>query len=254
MKCFDLTGRVALVTGGNGGIGLGMAKALANAGAKVSVAGRNQEKNESAVKALSALGTEAFGVRADLLEEAACRGAIESTVTRFGRLDILINGAGIALRKPPEAYSVQEWHQVLDSNLTSAFICSQAAHRHMKSAGGGKIISIGSLFSVMGASFAVAYAASKGGLVQMTRALATAWAEDNIQVNTVLPGWIDTDLTRGAREQVPGLNDRVLARTPAKRWGRPADFDGITVLLSGPGSDFITGAAIPVDGGYCIQA
>lgn len=253
MKCFDLTGRVALVTGGNGGIGLGMATALAEAGASVAVAGRNADKNEAAVRTLTGMGADAFAVQADLLEETACRNAVDATAERFGRLDILVNGAGIALRKPPEAYSLTEWHRVMDSNLTSAFVCSQAAHRHMQAAGGGKIISIGSLFSVMGASFAVAYAASKGGLVQMTRALATAWAEDNIQVNAVMPGWIETDLTRGAREQVPGLNDRVLSRTPAKRWGQPADFAGITVLLAGPGSSFITGAAIPVDGGYIIQ-
>ena len=254
MKCFDLTGRVALVTGGNGGIGLGMAAALARAGANIAVAGRNETKNSDAVRTLEALGVKAHAVRADLLLEDDCRAAVAGAVERFGRLDILINGAGIALRKAPEAYTSEEWHRVLDSNLTSAFICSQAAYPHMKAGGGGKIISIGSLFSVMGASFAVAYAASKGGLVQMTRALATAWAEDNIQVNAVLPGWIETDLTRGARQQVPGLNDRVLARTPAKRWGQPEDFEGVTVLLSGPGSAFITGAAIPVDGGYCIQA
>ena len=251
---FDLSGRVAVVTGGNGGIGLGMARGLAKAGASVAVAGRNKEKNAAAVRALEALGARALAIEADVTREAACRDLVDRTAQHFGRLDILVNNAGIAIRKPPQAYSAAEWHRVLDSNLTSAFLCAHAAHPHMKRGGGGKIISIGSILSLMGAPFAVAYAASKGGIVQMTRALATAWAADNIQVNALLPGWIDTDLTVSARREVPGLNERVLARTPAARWGDPADFEAITVLLAGPGSQFITGTAIPVDGGYTIQA
>lgn len=251
---FDLRGRVALVTGGNGGIGLGMACGLAKAGASIALAGRNAEKNAAAVQALQALGAQATAFEADLLQEADCREVVARAAAHFGRLDVLINNAGIAIRKPPQDYSAEEWHRVLDSNLTSAFLCAHAAYPHFKQAGGGKIISIGSILSLMGAPFAVAYAASKGGLVQMTRALATAWAADNIQVNTVLPGWIRTDLTESARREVAGLNDRVLARTPAGRWGEAADFEGLTVLLAGPGSQFITGTAIPVDGGYSIQA
>ncbi|HVL57103.1 MAG TPA: glucose 1-dehydrogenase [Burkholderiaceae bacterium] len=253
MSPFDLSGRVAVVTGGNGGIGLGMARGMARAGAAIAVAGRNAQKNAAAVAELEALGARAAPFEADLLREDQCRGLIERAAQHFGRLDILVNNAGIALRKPPHDYTVDEWHRVLDSNLTSAFVCSHAAYPHFKRAGGGKIISIGSVMSLMGAPFAVAYAASKGGLVQMTRALATAWAADNIQVNALLPGWIDTDLTQGARRELPGLNERVLARTPAGRWGQPADFEAITVLLAGAGSQFITGTAIPVDGGYTIQ-
>ena len=120
--------------------------------------------------------------------------------------------------------------------------------------GGGKIINIGSMMSIFGASYAAPYAASKGGIVQMTRSMATAWAKDNIQVNAILPGWIDTDLTKSAREQVPGLHDRILARTPAQRWGKAEDFAGIAVFLAAPASNFVTGAAIPVDGGYSIMA
>ena len=123
----------------------------------------------------------------------------------------------------------------------------------MKKAGGGKIVNIGSMMSIFGASFTTPYAASKGGIVQMTHALATAWARDNIQVNAVLPGWINTDLTRGAREQIKGLNENVLRRTPAGRWGEPKDLSGIAVFLSSSASDFITGTAIPVDGGYSVQ-
>lgn len=251
---FDLRGRVALVTGGNGGIGLGMATGMARAGARIAVAGRNPQKNEAAVRALRALGTEAEAFQADLLLEDDCRAVVDAAARHFGRLDVLVNNAGIAIRKPPQDYTAAEWHRVMDSNLTSAFLCSHAAHPHLRRAGGGKIISIGSILSLMGAPFAVAYAASKGGLVQMTRALATAWAADNIQVNAVLPGWIRTDLTDSARREVAGLNERVLSRTPAARWGEPSDFEAITVLLAGPGSQFITGAAIPVDGGYTIQA
>lgn len=146
-----------------------------------------------------------------------------------------------------------EWHTVLETNLTSAFVCSQAAYPEMKRVGGGKIINIGSMMSIFGASFATPYAASKGGIVQMTKALATAWAKENIQVNAVLPGWIDTELTRGARRDVPGLHERVLERTPAGRWGDTKDFAGIAVFLSSSASDFITGTAIPVDGGYSVQ-
>jgi len=139
---------------------------------------------------------------------------------------------------------------VLETNLTSAFLCCQAAYPAMLEAGGGKMINIGSMLSIFGAGFAAPYGASKGGLVQLTKSLACAWAKDNIQVNAVLPGWIDTELTRQARKQVAGLHERVLARTPAGRWGDPADFAGIAVFLAGRASDFVTGAEITVDGGY----
>jgi 2-deoxy-D-gluconate 3-dehydrogenase len=178
---------------------------------------------------------------------------IAFAVERFGRLDVLINNAGTNIRKQPTEYSLAEWNEVMTTNLTSAFVCAQAAYPEMKRAGGGKIINIGSMMSIFGASFAVPYAASKGGIVQMTKGLATAWAKENIQVNAVLPGWIDTDLTRKAREQVKGLHERVLERTPAGRWGATDDFAGIAVFLSSPASDFVTGTAIPVDGGYSVQ-
>ena len=250
MKLFDLTGRVALVTGGNSGIGLGMAEGMAQAGASIVIAGRNATKNAAAAKRLEALGAKVTALSGDVGNEAACRALVEQAVAAFGRLDILVNNAGMSIRKQPEVLTAAEWQQVLDVNLTSAFICSQAAYPHMLKAGGGKIINTGSMLSIFGAPYAVAYAASKGGIVQMTKAHATAWAKDNIQVNAILPGWIDTDLTRAARQQVEGLHDRVLARTPAKRWGLPEDFAGIAVFLASAASDFVTGAAIAVDGGY----
>ena len=189
-----------------------------------------------------------------MLKEDSCRAAVATAAGRFGRLDILINNAGTSVRKQPEDLSAQDWHHVMDTNLTSAFLCSQAAYPHFVRGGGGKIINIGSMMSIFASSYAAPYAASKGGIVQMARALAVAWAKDNIQVNTILPGWVDTDLTRTAREQVAGLNERVLARTPAGRWGEPGDFAGSAVLLAASASDFITGTAIPVDGGYSVQA
>ena len=246
----ELKGRVAVVTGGNGGIGLGMARGLAGAGATVVVSGRNAEKSRRAVAELAALGAQAMALEADVADEAAVNALIRGTVDRFGRLDVLVNNAGMNIRKPVQDLTLAEWHQVLDTNLTSAFLASRAAYPIMKRGGGGKIINIGSMMSLFGTSFAPAYAASKGGIVQLTRAMASGWARDNIQVNAVLPGWIDTELTRGARAQVEGLDERVLARTPAKRWGKPDDLAGIAVFLAGRGSDFVTGAAIAVDGGY----
>ncbi len=253
MNLFDLTGRVAIVTGGNGGIGLGMARGLAGAGATVVVAGRNGSKNAAAVAELQGLGAEADAVAVDVADAASCRAMIDHAVAAHGRLDILVNNAGTNIRKQPEDYALEEWHQVIDTNLTSAFVCSQAAYQPMCGGGGGKIINIGSMMSIFGASFAMAYAASKGGIVQLTKSLAVAWAKDNIQINAVLPGWIDTELTRQARQEVDGLHESVLARTPAGRWGDPDDHAGIAVFLAGPGSDYVTGTAIPVDGGFSVK-
>jgi 2-deoxy-D-gluconate 3-dehydrogenase len=253
MKLFDLSGRVAVITGGNGGIGLGMAKGMAAAGATIVVAGRDAAKNSAAVKELTDAGGKASAIPVDVLQEASCRALIDQTVKAHGRLDILVNNAGMSIRKQPEHYTLAEWHTVLDSNLTSAFLCSHAAYSALKQRGG-KIINIGSMMSIFGAPFATAYAASKGGMVQMTKSMATAWAKDNIQVNAILPGWIDTALTRRAREQVEGLHDSVLKRTPAARWGEPDDFAGIAVFLAAPASDFVTGASIAVDGGYSSLA
>jgi 2-deoxy-D-gluconate 3-dehydrogenase len=250
---FELKGKVAIVTGGNGGIGLGMARGLASAGARVVVAARNASKSETAVRELKALGSDAFALAVDVADERSVNDAFEQTAAKCGRIDILVNNAGINIRKPAQDLALDEWRQVMDINLTGAFLCSRAAHPHMKRAGGGKIINIGSMMSIFGATFAPAYGASKGGIVQFTRSTAIAWAPHNIQVNAVLPGWVDTDLTRSARQEVAGLHERVLARTPSGRWGTGEDFAGIAVFLASPASDFITGTAIPVDGGYSVQ-
>lgn len=255
---FNLKGCVALVTGGNGGIGLGMARGLAQAGATVVIAGRDADKSAQAVRDLQQLGTQAHALQADATDEAQVLRMVDEAAALAGRLDIVVCNAGTSIRKPVQDLSLGEWHTVMDTNLTSAFLCSRAAYPHLKATaaahGRAKVIHIGSMMSIFGAGYAPAYGASKGGIVQLTRAQAVGWAADRIQVNAVLPGWIDTALTRRAREQVQGLNDKVLARTPAGRWGEPADLSGIAVFLSSAASDFVTGTAIPVDGGYSVAA
>ena len=243
MKLFDLGGRVAAVTGGNGGIGLGMAGGLAQADAK----------NARAVERLRALGARAEAAVIDVADDGCGDRLVEAALRHFGRLDILVNNAGINQRKLPQDYSADEWRRIIDVNLTSAFLCSKAAHGAMKR-DGGKIINIGSMTSLFGAPMATAYGASKGGIVQLTKALAAAWAADRIQVNAVLPGWIDTDLTRAGRQAAPQMYEAIMVRTPARRWGVPEDLAGIAVFLASAASDFVTGTAIPVDGGYSAQA
>jgi 2-deoxy-D-gluconate 3-dehydrogenase len=253
MELFDLSGKVAVVTGGNGGIGLAMATGMAEAGAAILVAGRDRAKSVAAVAALKETGADADQFEVDVTDEAACKALMQRAVDRFGRLDILVNNAGTNIRKRPEDYALSEWSLVLQTNLNSAFICSLAAYPHMRAAGGGKIISIGSMYSLFGAPLGAAYAASKGGIVQLTKSLAASWAKENIQVNAVLPGWIDTALTRQARIDIPELNDRVHDRTPAGRWGEPDDHKGVAVFLASAASQFVTGTSIPVDGGYAIS-
>ncbi|MCF3934381.1 glucose 1-dehydrogenase [Acuticoccus sp. M5D2P5] len=250
---FDLTGRRALVTGGSAGIGYSMAKGLADKGAALVLVGRDMTKAEAAARAIREAGGTASAISADVSDEAACARLVEEAVAELGGLDILVNNAGTNIRKPPETYTLAEWRMLIDTNLTSAFAVSQAAFPHMKEAGG-SIINIGSMTSIFGAPFAAPYSAAKGGIVQLTKALAAAWAQHDIRVNAVLPGWIDTTLTEQLRKDVPTINESILKRTPAGRWGRPADFEGIAVFLAAPAAAFVTGTAIPVDGGYSAQA
>jgi 2-deoxy-D-gluconate 3-dehydrogenase len=248
----DLSGRIALVTGASRGIGKAIAATLASRGAVVVAAARGDNAKGTAEEIVAG-GGRAEHLALDVTETGGPEGAISAVTGRHGRIDILVNNAGTNLRKPLHEYSLEEWHRVMDTNLTSAFLCSRAVYPAMKQAGGGKIINIGSMMSIFGASFAPAYGASKGGIVQLTKSAASAWARDNIQVNAVLPGWIDTELTQGARRQVPGLHDNVLRRTPAGRWGTIDDMAGVAVFLASAASDFVTGTAIPVYGGYSIQ-
>jgi 2-deoxy-D-gluconate 3-dehydrogenase len=250
----SLAGQVALITGAAKRIGRSIALRLAAEGADIIISyDSSKSEAEALVEELNSMGRRALAVQADVSHRADVQKLFTAVENEFGRLDILVNNAGTNIRKRPEEYTIAEWNTVLVTNLSSAFVLAQAAFPEMQRVGGGKIINIGSMLSIFGAAFAAAYGASKGGLVQLTKALATAWAKDNIQVNAVLPGWIDTALTRQAREQVPALYERVLARTPAGRWGVPDDLGGIAIFLASRASDFVTGTAIAVDGGFSSQ-
>ena len=251
---FDLSGRAALVTGGNGGIGLGMARGLAKAGANIAIAARDEAKMAAARTELESFGVKVITIAFDAGDRDSIHACVDKAAPDLGQLDILVVNAGINIRKMPQDFAPEEWQQVMDVNLNGPFFIAQAIHPHFKKAGGGKIITIGSMASIFGLPFSSPYASTKGGIVQMTRVLATAWASDNIQANAILPGWIDTALTQQARRDVDGLHDRVVNRTPAGRWGEADDFEGIAVFLASPASDFVTGSAIPVCGGYSIMA
>jgi 2-deoxy-D-gluconate 3-dehydrogenase len=251
MNLFDLKGKVAIVTGGNGGIGLGIARGLAQAGATLAIIARDAAKSQEAARSLTQeTGSAPLVLTADVAQPDQVAEATARVLERLGHIDILFNNAGISIRKPPQELAPEEWHTVLDVNLTGAFLMAKAVYPALKAAGGGKIINIGSMTSLFGAGFAPAYTASKGGIVQLSRSLAVAWAADNIQVNALLPGWFETELTDGARAQVPGLYERVLGRIPAGRWAKPQDIVGTAIWLASAASDYVTGAAIAVDGGF----
>ncbi len=248
---FSLKQRVAIVTGGNGGIGKGIVRGFASMGADVAIVARNAQKTESAVTEIrEEFGVRALGLLFDVTEEKAVQQMAEEVLRELGRIDILVNNAGINIRKMPQDYEASEWDQVMAGNLRSAFLCSKWVYPAMKAVAGGKIINIGSMTSYFGGAKLGPYSASKGGIVQMTRSLACAWAEDNIQVNAILPGWIDTELTRQARKDIEGLHDKVIARTPEGRWGEPRELGGAAIFLASAASDFVTGIALPVDGGF----
>lgn len=249
---FDLTGKVAIVTGGNTGLGLGMAKGLAAAGASIVIADRNGSNSQDAKRELEAEGRKVLSVTADVTDKAQIDGMVAAALKEFGRIDILINNAGIGLGGPPESLSLADWQTTIDVNLTAPFACAQAVYPSLKAQGGGKIINISSILGNLATPNGPSYAASKGGIINLTRSLAQAWASDNIQVNAILPGWIDTDLTKRARDFRKELHDKVLTRVPAKRWGKPQDLAGVAVFLSSAASDFVTGTGITVDGGYSV--
>ena len=253
-QLFDLSGKVALVTGGNGGLGLAMALGLAEAGANIVVAARNMDKTASALNEIRSKGVQAEGVQVDVTQEAEIQRMVAKTVDAMGRVDILINNAGVTMRKEPQDLSADEWDQVLDVNLRAAFLASKAVYPHMKGQGGGKIISIGSMYSIFGGGGSGApYSSSKGGVVQLSKSLAVAWAADNIQCNAILPGWFMTDLTAAVPATQPDRYDLICRRIPTGRWGEPSELQGTAVFLSSHASDYVTGAVITVDGGYSVM-
>lgn len=248
---FGLENQVAIVTGGNKGIGKAIALGLANAGASVVLMARNQQDIQNAASEISEKsGMTVKGIKGDIVNEEKIVDGVNYVLKEFGQINILVNNAGVNLRKFPEEYTSSEWDNILNINLRGAFLCSKHVYSHMKIIGGGKIINIGSMTSIFGGSKLTPYAASKGGIVQLTKSLAVAWGPDNIQVNAILPGWINTELTIQARKDMQGLNERVVERTPAGRWGETKDLAGMAIFLSSQASNFVTGTAIPVDGGF----
>lgn len=253
-EMFGLSGKVAIVTGGNGGIGKGIARGLAGSGANIVIGARNEAKTaDAAAEIKTDFGVEVLGIKADMLQVSEIDEMVKQTLNKFGRIDILVSNAGIGIHKLPQDMSLAEWDENVDINLRGFFIIAKAVYPIMKKAGGGKIISIGSMTSIFGVGALPAYGASKGGILQLTRNLAVAWAGDNIQVNCILPGWINTDLSAEGKRDIPGLNEGIIARTPVGRWGDPIDLAGTAVFLASPASNFITGVAIPVDGGYAVR-
>jgi len=248
-QLFDLTGKLAVITGGNGGIGLGCAKGLAAAGADIAIWARSKEKSAAAVAELTALGAKAKSYEVDVKSSSDLAKATSQTVADFGGIDILIANAGVNIRMRPEQYTDDIVDEIIDVNLKAVFYCAQLVYPEMKKRGGGKIILIGSLTSVQGVGFAPIYSATKGAVVQLGKSLAAAWGAENIQVNTILPGWIETEMTSVTRA-IPGLPEHVLSRTPAGRWGRPTDFAGIANFFASSASDFVTGTDIQIDGGF----
>ncbi len=251
---FSLKGKVAIVTGGNGGIGKGISLGLASVGADLVIAARNARKtSEAAAEIKKAHGVRVLEVEINMADESQINAMAKKVLDTYGRIDVLVNNAGINIRKMPQDLAAADYDEVLATNLRGPFLCCKAVYPAMKKAGGGKIINIGSMTSIFGGGKLLPYGTSKGGIVAMTRALAAAWALDNIQVNAILPGWIDTEMTRRARVELEGLNERVLARTPVGRWGDPRDMQGTAIYLATAASNFITGVSLPVDGGYSIS-
>jgi len=252
LDLFDLNGKVAVVTGGNRGIGLGMARGLAKAGATLSLWSRDEARNAEAARELEALGAKVQTQRCDVANEDEVRRCTEAAVSELGRIDVCIANAGYGAGGDPLEMSLEDWRRLLAVNFDGAFVTMREAARHMKArGGGGKLVAIGSISEIFGAPKQVHYAAGKAGLSGMVRSLAVELARYQIQVNCVQPGWIDTEATAPAQGFAP-LNEAVLKRTPARRWGTTEDLEGIAVYLASKASDFHTGDSIRIDGGYSV--
>jgi 2-dehydro-3-deoxy-D-gluconate 5-dehydrogenase len=249
---FDLTGRVALVTGGNGGIGRSIALGLAEAGAAVAVFGRNNEKNQQVLSQLKTIGAPSLAMRVDVTDRAGLEPALNRVESELGSVNILVNNAGIVLLSGGVLQEkTEDWDSVIETQLNAVFLLSKLAARSMVSHKFGKIINIGSMYSFFGSGLVPSYSAAKGAILQLTKSMAIELAPHNIQVNAIAPGWIETDMTAPVHS-IP-LNDEILARTPAGRWGQPEEVAGTAVYLASRASDFVTGATIRVDGGYSIR-
>jgi NAD(P)-dependent dehydrogenase (short-subunit alcohol dehydrogenase family) len=252
---FDLTGKTAIVTGGNSGIGLGMAEAMARAGASVCIWGTNEEKSQTALARLHATGAKAIALRCDVSDEAAVDRAFADTVSALGGVDACFVNAGVSGRGNAASFAemtTQEWHRVLAVNLDGAFFTLRAAARHMIARGeGGSLAVTASLAALEGSPLSAHYAASKGAMLSVMRALAVGLARHRIRVNAIVPGWIDTPMIERAVHG-EAFRTRVLPRVPARRWGTGDDFGGIAVYLASDASNYHTGDTFIIDGGYAI--
>ncbi|TVQ31764.1 MAG: SDR family oxidoreductase [Geminicoccaceae bacterium] len=249
---FDVSGRKVLISGGTSGIGLAMAEAFLDAGAAVTLMSRRADVGQAVVADLAGRGAVSF-VAGDTGLRPDCRLAVARAVADMGGLDTVVAAAGVNKRCRPEELTDEDWDWVVDASLKGTFLLCQEAYPQLKSSGDGRIVTIGSMMSILANGVTAAYASAKGGVVQLTRSFAVAWAADGIRANCILPGWIDTPLTQGARRDMPGLDTMVTARTPVGRWGVPADVAGTALFLASPAAAFVTGVALPVDGGYSIR-
>ncbi len=248
MSLFDLQGKIALVTGSSRGLGLGIASAMAEAGARVALHGSTAVP-PAAIEQVSAKSEGAVPVTGDVSDPRACKEIIEQVIAHFGRIDILVNNAGTIRRSPAADYSWEDWNAVLETNLSSVFRLSQLAGRHMLAQGSGKIINIASLLTFQGGILVPSYAAAKGGVGQLTKALANEWAAKGINVNAIAPGYMETDNTAALRAD-PVRSRQILERIPAGRWGTPIDIGGAAVFLASRASDYMHGHVLVVDGGW----
>lgn len=252
MNLFDLAGKKALVTGSSRGIGRALAEGLLEAGATVVVNSVSERIVTTAEELSSRFGSSVIAIQADLSRRDETRRLFEESVEKLGGLDILFVNHGIQRDYPADKFPVEDWDMVVEVNLTSMFLLDQMAGQHMLANGGGKIINIASLLSVVGGLNVPAYAAAKGGVAQLTKAFSNEWAGRGVTVNAIVPGFIHTDLTEGLVND-PGEGARVFARIPLGRWGIPDDLKGIAIFLASAASDYVSGAVIPVDGGFLAR-
>jgi gluconate 5-dehydrogenase len=249
---FDLSGRVALVTGGGSGLGLAIARGLAKAGARIVINGRNREKLDAAARSLAAEDHAAAVAPFDVSHADAVRDGVRAVLASHGSIDILVNNAATNKRAPLDSYADADWYALMDANLNGPFLVTKAVLPGMKARRSGKIVNICSLASDLGRPNIVPYAVSKGGLKQLTRALACEVARDNVQVNGIAPGFFKTEMNASLIDDAQ-FSAWVERRTPAGRWGDPADIAGAAVFLSSSAADYVTGAILYVDGGFAAS-
>jgi NAD(P)-dependent dehydrogenase (short-subunit alcohol dehydrogenase family) len=250
---FKLDGRIALITGGTGGLGFVMAQALAEAGANVVVTSRDQRKAEVAASTITeSTGRRAIGLAVEVADSEQVNAMVQSIINEFGRIDILINNAGINIRKPIEEFEDEEWDRVQDTNLKGPFLCSRAVAKQMKKQRYGRVINLSSMLGYVALPERVAYCSSKGGLIQLTKVLALEWAPYNITVNALCPGPMATELNAVVMNN-PGVNQQFVDNIALGRWGKPEEITGSVIFLASDASSFVTGSSLVVDGGWTAK-